>query len=47
MSNFLHQVADPLILTRLGTCDLYANAQITAEQIFKILILKFLANFFK
>jgi len=34
-----------VILTKLGTHDLCANVQKTMEQIFRILIYKFLANF--
>jgi len=32
---------------KLGTCDLCANTQKTGTDIFEVLILKFLANFFK
>jgi len=35
------------ILTKLGTLDLCANMQTTVEQVFRILILKVLAIFFK
>jgi len=43
------QTTTPVLLQflKLGTYDLHANVQITVEQIFERLILKFLAIFFQ
>ena len=46
-SNRYSSYSFSLIITKIGTHDLCANAQKTVERIFEILILRFLVNFLK